>query len=117
MFSLFPAAVLLVLAPTTFAHLALIHPSMYGWTDDPNQADFVTPLADMPFGDGTNGWWFHGYKNKPPAAGVFMELVSLELCGNARGCAAADWIHMDQPAGGKFEGQIACNKYVPHPSR
>src|SRR3954465_9538057 len=55
MFPRLRPVLLLVLAPTPLAHLGLIHPSMYGWTDDPNQADFVTPLADMPFGDGTNG--------------------------------------------------------------
>lgn len=33
-------------------------------------------------------WWFHGYVNKPPAAGKFMNL----------------------PSGGTYHGQVACNK-------
>lgn len=33
-------------------------------------------------------WWFHGYMDEPPAAGVFMEL----------------------PAGGTFHGEVACSK-------
>ena len=39
---------------------------------------------DLPF----EQWWFHGYKNKPPAANTFMTL----------------------PAGGVYKGQVACNK-------
>ena len=64
---------------------------MYGWTSDPNQGDMVTPLQDLPFGDGTStggGWWFHASKNIPPADGKFLEL----------------------PAGGKVDVELACNK-------
>lgn len=73
-----------VLLQTVSAHIALWHPSMFGWESDINQVDPVTPLADSTF----DQWWFHGYKSKPPAAGKIMEL----------------------PAGGTFKGEVACNK-------
>jgi hypothetical protein len=45
---------------------------MFGWdANNINQNDAVTPLADMTF----DQWWFHGYKDRKPAAGTFLELV------------------------------------------
>lgn len=52
--------------------------------NDPNQSEPVLPLMDLAFDE----WWFHGYINKPPAAGKFMTL----------------------PSGGTYHGQVACNK-------
>ena len=44
----------------------------------------MTPLQQMNF----DQWWFHGYINNPPKAGVFMDL----------------------PAGGTFHGEVHCTK-------
>ncbi|WWC89343.1 uncharacterized protein L201_004264 [Kwoniella dendrophila CBS 6074] len=67
------------------AHIALWDEGMYGWDpEDPNQSEPVLPLMHLPF----NQWWFHGYINKPPQEGKFMEL----------------------PSGGTYKGQVACNK-------
>jgi hypothetical protein len=45
---------------------------MFGWDESNiNQNDAVEPLADMTF----DQWWFHGYKERKPASGKFMELV------------------------------------------
>lgn len=58
---------------------------MTSWDpSDPNQSEPVLPLMDLTF----DQWWFHGYKNKPPAPGKFMTL----------------------PSGGTYKGQVACNK-------
>jgi len=46
---------------------------MFGWDQSNiNQNDAVTPLADMTF----DQWWFHGYKDRKPAEGKFIDLVS-----------------------------------------
>ncbi|WRT66341.1 uncharacterized protein IL334_003296 [Kwoniella shivajii] len=67
------------------AHIALWDEGMYGWDpNDPNQSEPVLPLMHLSFKD----WWFHGYINKPPAEGKFMNL----------------------PSGGTYKGQVACNK-------
>jgi hypothetical protein len=56
------------------------HPAMYGY----NAGAAAVPLQQMNF----NQWWFHGYIDQPPAAGVFMDL----------------------PAGGTFHGEVHCNR-------
>lgn len=57
------------------------HDAMFGWDQSNiNQNDAVTPLADMTFDE----WWFHGYKDKKPAEGKFIEL----------------------PVGGVFKGEV-----------
>jgi hypothetical protein len=68
------------------AHIALWDEAMFGWEDDPNQSNVVTPLANMAFND----WWLHGpdARNKPPKDGKFMEL----------------------PSGGVYHGYTSCNK-------
>ncbi|KAJ9096401.1 hypothetical protein QFC21_005223 [Naganishia friedmannii] len=68
------------------AHIALWDEAMFGWEDDPNQSNVVTPLANMAFND----WWLHGpdARNKPPKDGSFMEL----------------------PSGGVYHGYTSCNK-------
>ncbi|OWZ60315.1 hypothetical protein C356_00172 [Cryptococcus neoformans c45] len=77
------SALVFMLLPVS-GHIALWDPAMYGWNDDPNQSDPVTPLMDLTF----DQWWFHGYIDKPPANNSIMEL----------------------PAGGTYHGQVACNK-------
>lgn len=65
----------LILPSLVSAHIALWDEAMYGLDDtDPNQQDAVIPLYHEDFND----WWFHGYVNKPPKDGVFMNLVSEE---------------------------------------
>ncbi|KGB74552.2 hypothetical protein CNBG_0390 [Cryptococcus deuterogattii R265] len=77
------SALLFMMLPVS-AHIALWDPAMYGWNDNPNQSDPVTPLMDLPF----DQWWFHGYIDIPPTNNSIMEL----------------------PAGGTYHGQVACNK-------
>lgn len=79
------ALVLALVVKDTAAHIVLWHDAMFGWDQSNiNQNDAVTPLADMTFDE----WWFHGYKDKKPAEGKFIEL----------------------PVGGVFKGEVACNK-------
>lgn len=76
---------LVPLMTPVLGHIALWDPSMFGWDpNDPNQMEPVLPLAHLNFDE----WWFHSYKNKPPAAGNFMTL----------------------PSGGTYKAQVACNK-------
>ncbi|KAI9639321.1 uncharacterized protein MKK02DRAFT_39619 [Dioszegia hungarica] len=59
--SLLTAALfLLARAPTSTAHMAVWHPSVYGFTQ-PYQP--VTPLSGQPF----SKWWFHGNANDKPS--------------------------------------------------
>ncbi|KAJ9127419.1 hypothetical protein QFC24_000827 [Naganishia onofrii] len=69
-----PALALAVFPVAIRAHIALWDEAMFGWEDDPNQSNVVTPLANMAFND----WWLHGpdARNKPPKDGKFMELPS-----------------------------------------
>lgn len=58
---------------TVHAHIALWHPSMFGWDpSDGNQQEPLNPLYNLPYSE----WWMHGYKGKPPASGELMQLVS-----------------------------------------
>ncbi len=79
--------------------------ALTGWVpNDIQQQDPVNPLYDLPFSQ----WWGHGYLNIPPASGVFMDLVC-RLVQHAFD-ASADRLVSDQPAGGVFHGEVACNR-------
>ncbi|ORY34011.1 hypothetical protein BCR39DRAFT_232913 [Naematelia encephala] len=78
------AFVVTTLIAVASAHIALWDEGMYGWTDDPNQNNLVTPLANLTFSE----WWFHGQIDSPPPDGKVMNL----------------------PSGGTYHGQVACNK-------
>lgn len=65
------------------SHMALWHPSMYGFNEGDGYLP-VEPLANKPFSE----WWFHGYTDKPPADSEVMQL----------------------PAGQTVTVEIACNK-------
>ncbi|TFK91418.1 hypothetical protein K466DRAFT_323337 [Polyporus arcularius HHB13444] len=77
--------------PLASAHIAMFHPSMYGfnWTDQ-NSTDLgydnrpVAPLQGYTF----EQWWFHGHTKYPPAPGQFFEL----------------------PAGQAATAELACDK-------
>ncbi|EIN04012.1 hypothetical protein PUNSTDRAFT_108851 [Punctularia strigosozonata HHB-11173 SS5] len=76
------------LVPFASAHVALWHPSMWGFnvTDQTFSYDNrpVAPLMQMPFSQ----WWFHNHLSYPPNAGDFFEL----------------------PAGGTATAELACDK-------
>ncbi|KAI0648926.1 hypothetical protein C8Q79DRAFT_905062 [Trametes meyenii] len=74
--------------PLTSGHIAIWHPSMYGFNVTDKTFDYdnrpVVPLMDMPF----QQWWFHNHLAYPPNPGDIFEL----------------------PAGKPATAELACNR-------
>ncbi|KAI0366278.1 hypothetical protein BV20DRAFT_657963 [Pilatotrama ljubarskyi] len=74
--------------PLTSAHIAIWHPSMYGFNVTEQTFPYdnrpVVPLQDMTFQE----WWFHNHLDYPPNPGDVFEL----------------------PAGKPATAELACNK-------
>ncbi|KDQ15932.1 hypothetical protein BOTBODRAFT_65213 [Botryobasidium botryosum FD-172 SS1] len=75
-------------APPALAHIALFHPSMWGFNVTPSDFPYdnrpVAPLQNFTF----EQWWFHGHLDHPPHSEDVFEL----------------------PAGGTAHTEIACDK-------
>lgn len=86
-------ALALFLAPKASAHIALWHPSIYGFNVTEQTFSYdnrpVIPLAHMTFAQ----WWFHGHLDYPPHKSDVLYL----------------------PAGGTATVEVACGKgYTSH---
>jgi len=65
---MYTSAILLGLLPTVFAHLGLIHESVFGFNGD--GYTLVEPLSGKSF----DQWWFHGNLNTPKVATIANSL-------------------------------------------
>ncbi|KAL1405553.1 hypothetical protein Q8F55_009191 [Vanrija albida] len=83
------AATLAALAVPAQAHIALWHPSMYGFGTGWDNSEMAVPLNQNAPKNGPKGWWFHGKIDEPPAEGEIAQL----------------------PAGGKWHTQVSCDKH------
>lgn len=88
-----PFLACLLLANAVSSHIAMWHPSMYGFDvvaeTFPYDNRPVVPLTNMPFSQ----WWFHGHLDYPPQPDQVLKL----------------------PAGESVTVELACDKgYTSH---